>query len=179
MNDKDKILEAFLERQQEEGFKLAASSDILELLALGAEPPQRYIAEFSCRGLVRTGKNEIKEWKHFRVGIHFDANYLRSVNPFTMLTWLGPPDPEHPSTYPWHPNVSARAPLVCVGRISPAMPLTDLLHQLYEIITYQRFTPNEFDALNRECCAWARANLDRFPLDIHPLKRRILNLEAE
>jgi hypothetical protein len=45
------------------------------------------------------------------------------------------------------------------------MTLLSLLQQLYQMITWQRFTPREDDALNREACAWARKNMHRFPVD--------------
>jgi hypothetical protein len=59
------------------------------------------------------------------------------------------------------------------------MPLVDLLYQVYEILTYQKLTPREDDALNKEACHWARANQKRFPIDRRPLKRRSLALEVE
>ncbi len=182
MNTNDRIFKAFLESQLEEGQALAADSDILDLLPLenpGAGPAQRYIADLHCRGLVQTEKNEIREWNDFCVGIYFSANYLRSVDPYILLTWLGPPSPKNPNLFTWHPNISMKAPLICVGRIIPGMPLTDLVHQIYEIVSYQKFTPNEFDSLNKSACSWARSNSDRFPIDDRPLRRRTLNLDVE
>ena len=175
----DRIFENFLKRQLEEGLELAEASDIVDLLALDGPLPQHYIADFHCRGLVRTEKGEIRQWNHFTVGIHFPADYLRSADPFAMLRWFGPPTAEHPTTFVWHPNISVKAPLICVGRITPGMPLTGLLHQLYEIISYQNYTPNEHDSLNKPCCAWARSNADLFPVDNRPLRRRALNLEVD
>ncbi len=172
----DKIFEAFLKRQLEEGRALADASDIVDLLPIGEPLPQRYIADFHCRGLVRTREGKIMEWNHFTVGIYFPSGYLRSADPFAMLRWFGPPTEENPDMVIWHPNVSARAPFICVGRIAPGMPLTDLLHQLYEIISYQRYTPIEFDSLNKDCCSWARAHSHRFPMDRRPLKRRTLKV---
>ncbi len=183
MNTNDRVFDAFMERQLQQGLELDADSDIVDLLPLGvpgAGPaPQRYIVEFHCRGLVRTENSGIREWTEFRVGIFFPSNYLRSADPFEMLTWLGPPTPEHPNVFVWHPNVSVKAPILCVGRISPGMPLTDLVHQVYEIISYQKYTPNEFDSLNKACCSWARTHSDRFPIDDRPLRRRTLNLDVE
>jgi hypothetical protein len=95
-----------------------------------------------------------------------------------MLRWFGPPTEQHPDVMVWHPNIAVHAPMICIGRIAPGTSLKDLLHRLYEVISYQRYTPNEFDSLNKACCAWARANADRFPTDRRPLKRRALNLEA-
>jgi hypothetical protein len=175
----DKIFEVFLSRQLQEGLALAAASDIVDLWPLDEQPPQRYIADFHCRGLVRTKDGEIREWNHFTVGIFFPHGYLRVADPFAMLRLFGPPTLEHPDVFVWHPNISVRAPLICVGKITPGMSLTDLLHQLYEIISYQRYTPNEHDSLNKACCSWARANSGLFPMDNRPLKQRTLNLEAD
>lgn len=174
----DRILESFLKRQQEEGLGLAADSDIVDLLPIGENPPQRYIAEFHCRGLVQTEEGEIRPWNRFTVGIFFASDYLRAVDPFAMFRLFGPPTPEHPNVHVWHPNVSARAPILCPGKILPGMSLTDLLHQLYELFSFQRFNPREDDCLNRFCCAWARSNADRFPVDNRPMRRRTLNLEV-
>ena len=175
----DRILESFLNRQKEQGLELANDSDILDLYPLDGPPPQHYIAEFHCRGLVRTGDGQIRQWDRFTVGIHLPDNYLRSVDPFAMLRWLGPPTSEHRTTFVWHPNISDKAPVICVGRISPGMPLTDLLHQLYEIISFQNYCPNEYDSLNAACCSWARSNASLFPLECRALRRRTLNLEVE
>lgn len=175
---RDKIFETFLIRQMEEGLTLAATSDIVDLLPVDGPPPQRYIADFHCNGFARTADGKILGWNRFSVGIFFPADYLRVVDPFNILRWFGPPTKKHPDVFAWHPNISDRAPFICVGKINPGMALTSLLHQLYEIISYQRYTPNEFDSLNKHCCSWARSNADRFPADSRPLKRRIINLDT-
>jgi hypothetical protein len=182
MSENDRIFTGFLERQMKEGSELDAASDIVDLLPLetpGDGPPQRYIADLHCRGLVQTEDNEIQEWNDFSVGIYFPAGYLRSADPFIVLTWLGPPSVKHPNLFTYHPNIAMKAPLICVGPIAPGMPLVDLVHQTYEIVSYQKFTPNELDSLNKSACSWARSNGHRFPLDNRPLKRRTLNLDVE
>ena len=64
-----------------------------------------------------------------------------------------------------------RAPVVCVGRLSPGTELVDLLFQLFEMITWRKVTMREDDALNATACVWARSHRDRFPVDTRPLKR--------
>jgi hypothetical protein len=81
-----------------------------------------------------------------------------------VLTWLAPRDI-------WHPNISADAPVICVGRLAPGTALVDLLYQLFEVITWNKVTMREDDALNRAACQWARRNGHRFPVDRRPLKR--------
>lgn len=160
----DRILDAFLRRQREEGLALAAESDLLTLTPLDGDPPRRYVAEFHCTGLVRTPAGAVVEADRFAVGIWFSDQYLRAADTFTTLTWLAPRSC-------WHPNVSNRGPFVCIGRLVPGMPLVQILYQLFEIITYAKVTMREDDALNAECCAWARANVSRFPIDRRALKR--------
>src|SRR5271157_3666824 len=166
----DPILRGFLERQAEEGQALAQASDILTLDCLPTG--QHLIGHYACRGLVRENDGTVREADEFHVGLYFGADYLRTVNPFETVTLFGPPN-----TY--HPNISFGAPFICVGHIAPGMRLVDLLYQIYEILSYQRLTPVEENALNKEACRWARANQDRFPIDRRPLKRRALKLEVQ
>lgn len=171
----DKIFESFLERQYEEGMALAAESDLLELVPMFWSvdgPPQSYLARFSCKGLVQAHDREVKEADCFEVMISLPSDYLRHANPFEVLAWLGP-------TNVFHPNISSKAPIICVGRLAPGTPLVDILYQCFEIITYNKVTMREDDALNREACVWARQNQHRFPLDTRPLKRRALALQVE
>ena len=170
---RDKIFAAFLQRQFEEGRALAEASDLLELYPLSTvdgEPPQTHIARFLCNGLVRSGDGEIVEASHFEVMINFPSDYLRRADPFQVLTWFGPPNV-------FHPNISDRAPFICVGKLAPSTPLVDLLYQCFEIITYNKVTMREDDALNVDACRWAREHQERFPIDRRPLKRRELNIQ--
>ncbi|MCP4896932.1 MAG: hypothetical protein GY906_08145 [bacterium] len=161
----DRVLNAFLDRQQEDGATLARQSDLLNLLPLAGSPTQRYVATFNCRGLVRDSGGEVRESDHFEVGIWFPPDYLRRAEPFQVLTWCGP-------RHVFHPNISATAPFICIGRLTPGTSLVDILYQSYEVITYQKVTMREDDALNKEACAWARRNQHRLPIDRRSLKRR-------
>jgi hypothetical protein len=168
-NIDDPIYERFLKRQWEEGMELARSSDLLRLHTPGMVPPH-FVAEFLCDGLVREGEDEIKVASGFNVGIWFPPDYLRRTDPFEMLRLFTPGV--------WHPNVSREHPLICIGRLTPGTPLVDILYQLFDILTYQKYNPREDDSLNKAACAWARENQNRFPVDCRPLKRRSLNLEV-
>jgi hypothetical protein len=160
----DRIFESFLARQHEEGMALASESDLLDLVPRGA-PADRYLARFTCRGLVRQPPHSGVEFERFEVGIRFGLDYLRLADPFRVLTWLGPREI-------WHPNIAATAPVICVGRLAPGTSLVDILYQVFEIITWNKVTMREDDALNREACQWARRNSHRFRVDRRPLKRR-------
>jgi len=161
----DKVLAAFLRCQEAEGMALAAASDLLVLEGLGDSPAARYIAHFSCRGLVRSASGAVEVAESFAVGIDFPEDYLRRVEPMRVLTWLAPSNV-------LHPNISPVAPVICVGHLAPGTPLVDILYQVFEMVTYRRLTMREDDALNRWACVWARRNQHRFPIDDRPLKRR-------
>ena len=165
----DKVYEGFLKQQYEEGMALAASSDLFKLIAADGDPPQRYLAIFHCKGLVRRD-GEIREASDFAVQIWFPDNYVREpVSPVVVTQWFDPPDV-------WHPNI--RAPFICIGPIAPGTSLKELIHRIFEVITYQKVTVVESDALNKEACPWARGNQDMFPIDRRPLKRRQLQLDV-
>ncbi len=166
----DPVYQAFLARQLEEGMALAAASDLLDLFPLDGPIPSRYLARFGCTGLVRMPNGRIAEANRFEVGIWFPSDYLRRAEPWEVLTWLGPRNV-------FHPNISHRMPLICVGRLTPGTWLVDLLYQCFEIITWQKVTMREDDALNREACGWAREHQARLPVDDRPLKWRE-NVEA-
>lgn len=166
----DPVFEAYLAQQFEQGTALAAQSDVLSLVPFPSREgpsPDRYIAKFFCKGLVRGADGSIGEASEFHVGIWFPADYLRRIAPPGPLTWLYPPNI-------WHPNI--RPPFVCAGHMMPGSELVVLIYQVYEIITYFNWAPH--DALNAEASQWARNHQYRFPLETRPLKRRHLNLQV-
>lgn len=165
----DPIYRRFMERQLAEGMELANASDVLRLRIPPVAPPH-FVAEYHCKGLIRDAAGEIKEASEFQVGIWFPPDYLRRAEPFEMLRIFTPGV--------WHPNVSHELPLICPGRLTPGTPLVDILYQIFDILTYQKYNPREDDSLNKIACAWARQNQHRFPTDPRPLKRRSLNLEV-
>jgi hypothetical protein len=170
----DKIFEGFLQRQYEEGMALADGSDLLELYPARNEdggPPQDYLARFRCKGLIRY-EGEVLEWDCFEILIYFPTDYLRTANAYQVLSWSYPKQV-------FHPNISDKSPFICIGRLAPGTSLVDLLFQCWEIITYNKVTMREDDALNPAACAWARQNRQSFPVDRRPFKRRVLNLELE
>jgi ubiquitin-protein ligase len=170
LSNGDTIYQRFMERQRAEGLALAESSDILRLHIPPMAPPH-FVAEYLCKGMIRDAAGDIKEANNFQVGVWFPSDYLRRADPFEMLRVFTPDV--------WHPNVSADLPMICIGRLTPNTSLVDILYQIYDILTYQKYNPREDDSLNRAACSWARANQDRFPIDRRPLKRRSLNLEVQ
>ncbi len=168
----DRIFDAFLTSQHADALALNADSDLIALSfpEVASGPHRQYIAEFSCGGLVHSHSRGVEEARRFTVGLTFPSDYLRRVEPSEVLTWLGPFEI-------WHPNI--RPPFICVGRLSPGTPLTDLLYQCFEIISYQKVTMREDDALNIDACSWARQHQSRFPVDPRPLKRRSAEARIE
>jgi hypothetical protein len=156
----DPVFKAFLKKQFEEGLMLAQNSDILTLKPMGPQPVQHFLACFSCKGLVRGPGLTVSEANKFVAGISFPDDYLRRAQVPEVVTLLEPVNFHHPN---------GRFPFLCIGHLSPGQSLSSLIYQIYEMITYHRF--NLTDALNQEACAYARANLHRFPLDRRPLRR--------
>jgi hypothetical protein len=148
---------------------LAESSDLLSLQPIGPAPTQQFLAQFRCKGLVREN-GSIVEADRFVVGIHFPEDYLRTNDLRAVATMLEP-------LTVYHPNV--RGPAICIGAMPGGTSLVDIVYQVFEILSYNRVTMREDDALNIEACAWARANQHRFPVDTRPLKRRTQKTAAD
>jgi hypothetical protein len=152
------------------GLALACESDIVSVEAVDGPPPERVLVELRCTTLVRAGSGAILEARRVLLGVRFSSDYLRCVDrPQDVLTVL---EPENI----WHPNVLA--PAICIGPIDAGTSIVHLIFRAYEVVTYQRFTPVEYNSLNPAACAWARANLQRFPVDPRPLRRRRLPTEG-
>ncbi|HEY7448377.1 MAG TPA: hypothetical protein VH702_09520 [Vicinamibacterales bacterium] len=167
----DRIFNAFLKQQQKEAMSLAEASDLIRLFPMG-EPPNRYVLQFHCKGLVQEENLEVVEANRFEIGIWLPADYLRTADPFRVITWLGPRNI-------WHPNISTSRPLMCVGLITPGTGLVDLIYRAFAVITWNKVTMREEDALNWAACQWARQHPDRFPVDSRPLKRRAVALRVD
>lgn len=166
---KDPVYQGFLRRQYEEATALAFQSDVVSLRPMPGSPPDKYLAEFRCRGLVREGPGEPTEYSQLLVGIWLPEDYLRRVDPAQILTYLGP------SPSPWHPNF--RPPFIC-AHIPPATPLTSLLHLVFDLWTYNKVSVGD-NGLNPAAAAWYRAqDPARFPLERRPLKRRELRFDS-
>jgi hypothetical protein len=158
----DEIFQNFLRSQLEAGLAMAANSDLLRLTPVpGLPPPQSYIIELFCTGLVLEA-GVVKEHDRFLVGVHFGDDHLRCPEGRSLVTILEPNNV-------FHPNV--RGPAICVGYQPAAVGLVDLTVQAAAIIAYKTVTMVEWDALNPAACRWARANVDRFPIDTRPLLR--------
>jgi hypothetical protein len=157
----DPVFTAFLTRQHDEAAALAAASDLVDVVPIGSLPYQRHILRLSCRGLVH-GEKGVEEAERFDVGIYFPADYLRRAQPGEVITWLWPVKVFHPNIMP---------PFLCPGRLKPGTSLVEIIYQVFEIVSWQKVTMTERNALNRDACVWARKNIGRFPIDTRGLKR--------
>ena len=175
----DRVFESFLKSEYDEINKLAADSDILEVLPLPRDgtsqaarpaeaPPQKYILRFRCKGFVREG-SVMSEWDDWAVGVWFPEDYLRQAGAASVLTWLSPANPAHPNVRP---------PWTCTGELAPGTGLVEIAYRLYDMIRMENVTCVETDALQPELCSWARSKIaaGEFPVDMRPLKRRSRHL---
>jgi hypothetical protein len=164
----DSVFARFLSGQHDEAMRLAAESDFLDVEPLGSPPHQRYLAHYSCTGLVRPPGGIVSEASEFVVGISLADDYLDVFRPLDVAVWLYPRDM-------FHPAVRVDGPfdrmVTCLGALPRGAPLVDVLFQLHEIVTWNIVNQNEYDALNYDACVWARHNPDRFPVDTRPLRR--------
>jgi hypothetical protein len=158
----DPIFQNFLRDQHARALALAAASDILQVWTDGSEFPQRYVARFHCRSVVISPGSEPRPAESdFEFGLRLPDDYLREPEPQQVVMVFRP-------WVIYHPNVSG--PFICLGRLAGGTPLTDILFQIYEIISFQKWSAH--DGLNEEACEWARGHQDQFPLDRRPLKRK-------
>lgn len=155
----DNVLNDFLDTQRQEIYALAAESDLLNVHAIDPSPPRDYAIELRCKGLQKVN-GDIVEHDQWNFRIRFSDDHLRIVDPFRLVTVLTPT---------FHSNVYG--PFVCLGRIRPAISLVDIVYQLFEIFSFQNFSPH--DGVNQRACAWCREHMDRFPIDRRPLKYRL------
>lgn len=160
---------SFLERSFSDAKKLADESDILEFIMAAGDPVNKCVARFHAPGLVRNpATGEITTAPFCDVGIWFPDDYLSRCMPFEVITWLYP-------IHAWHPQI--KAPFACLGHLNEGTRLVDILYQCYEIWTYQKV--NWADPLNREAADWGRRELERFPIDRRPLKRRLVDVQLQ
>ena len=149
----------FLSSQVDEGAALDSRSDLVDICPVAGDPPDRYVIQYRCLGLTRTADLRVVEGASWTVGIWFPSNYLRTADPYRTLTWL--------AGDLWHPNVLPARHLVCIGLLAPGTGLVELVHRIFDLITYHRWAAH--DALCHDAAQWARNERHRFPIDRRPL----------
>lgn len=159
----DRVLQAFLQSQNDEGMELASQSSILELRPAHGNPPYSYLAGFDAPTLVRLDSGEVVIRNGFLAGIYFAPEHLHLVVSAQCLGFLEPKNI-------WHPNI--KTPFICLGKIAPGTGLCELLMRIYEVATFMRYTPREDNALNIAACQYVRRRVPFRPLTALPLKNR-------
>ena len=159
----DPVFESWLERQYADGMALCGASEVLALLPeAGAQPPRRFVAQFTSPTMVWTGTAAARV-DGFAVLFQFAPDYLRSARDAgQILNLLAPGNV-------FHPNVAA--PFICIGHVAPGTGLCELIYRVHEILTFNKLTPREDDALNHDACVWARRHMHLFPLSTVLLRR--------
>jgi hypothetical protein len=161
----DRVYQRFLENTQGEASELERKSSLLRLQAMPPLPSSRYQLSFDVPYLRRTGDGTVSLASGpVHCLLHFPPDYLRSVDPklYLKVAFLLTPELVHP-------NVSEGS--ICLGvDFEPGTPITGVVWQVFEIITYRNCTVDERNALNSEACRLLRAwpellgRLDRRPL---------------
>lgn len=163
----DPVFAGFLRRQSEEGLKLAAASDLLQLRPVRGVPPYQYFARFSCKGLAQSRSGKVIEHDQWDIGIQFPPDYLRSPShPGQVFAFLG--TGARRDLQPWHPNI--RDCWICM-EVTPGMPLVEILYGLFDLLTWRLYSTRD-EGLNHAASQFARQQPPgRFPVDRRALKR--------
>jgi hypothetical protein len=165
----DDVARAFLINSRDEFHTRIGRGGLLEYANLGTSVPWLWRLTFHTRGLARAVGGEIRDIERHVVAVRFLPDYLRNVNQFQTLALIEPTDV-------FHPNLSP--PAICL-HVYPGQPLVEIAEALHALFSWRLRQLAENDALNRDACAWGRANLDRLPLDTRPLFGRAVQFELE
>jgi ubiquitin-protein ligase len=155
------IRETRLRNDYERVRELVDRSEFIHILATDGKPPEKYLIQFSCRGVERLSPQgrPITSERH-EVSVYLHAEYPLKQ---PQLKWLTPI---------FHPNIHLTG-AVCIGAWWPAKTLDELLLSLGEMIQYKNFDPK--DPMNSKAAAWANRHLQLFPIDPRPLKGEALS----
>ena len=149
----DRIYRTFLENTLEEARQLQSRSDILTLTPRPPLPPSAYGCEFRTPYLAREPDGTISRREGpVYCAVHFPEDYLRSADSklYMKVAMVLNPDFVHPN---------CTRGVVCLGSgFGPGTPLSALIWELGEIVTYRNCTLTEANALNAEACRLLRAN---------------------
>lgn len=141
--------------------ELVSRSDFIRIMSSDGMPPERYVIEFTCRGVeqVRANGTPILAESH-QVSVYLHAEYPLKQ---PQLKWMTPI---------FHPNIHVTG-AVCIGAWWPAKTLDELMLTLAEMVQYKNYDPK--DPMNSKAAAWALRNQRMFPIDDRPLKGRSLS----
>jgi hypothetical protein len=163
----DDVAREFLLNSRAEFLDRCGRGGLLEYADLGTSVPWLWRLTFGTRGLARAEGGEVRVVERHVVAVRFLPDYLRHVNQFQTVALVEPADAFHPNLAP---------PGICL-HLYPGQPLVEIAEALHALFSWRLRQLAENDALNRDACAWGRANLDRLPLDTRPLFGRALRFE--
>lgn len=122
--------------------------------ALG-DPPESYIIRYDCKGIERVSGGQPYYRQHHLVKLELTGRYPIEEPLMHFITPV------------YHPNVSARNGLICIGKWYPAKTLDQLVLMIGDMIQYKNYGSN--DPFNGEAAVWAAENNHLFPVDTRNL----------
>ena len=153
----NRMLQRFLNKQHLDADELCRSSDLVDIHWVD---DQRAVVRLTCTGLIRTPDQRLVEHSCFDFGVYFRDDHLRYVDGLRLLSVLAP------QSF-WHPN--AIGPGICIGKVAPGTGIREIVFRLFDVVVYNNLTVDERNALNHAACRWARARMERFPIDGRPV----------
>jgi hypothetical protein len=165
----DEVMADFLLNNREDFLARCRGSRLLDYADLGQRLPWLWRLTFRSRGLARDKGGELRVVDRHVVAVRFLPDYLREVNRFHTLALVEPDEAFHPNLAP---------PAVCL-EVHPGEPLLEICESLHALFSWRLRQLAENDALNRDACAWGRANLEDLPLDTRPLFGRPFRVQLE
>jgi hypothetical protein len=171
----DAVFYSFLENTYTEATALVQKSDVLKLFPIPPLPPAAYLCEFTLSYLRRlpSGVVEVASGP-ILAGVRFPEDYLRSTDHHLYLKVASI------LTFDFtHPNVNGS--MVCLGsQFAGGSPITALLFELYDIVSYQNVTLDEGNALNPEACRLLREHRELLDgMERKPFMRRKTKLQVK
>jgi hypothetical protein len=135
---------------------LAEKSDVLRITPLPPFPPCGYVCEFDVAHLRRLPEGVVEiSAGPVVAAVLFPEDYLHSTDPRLYLKVASVIEPLNLV----HPNINGYA--VCLGSaFAPGTPITALLWELYDIVSYQNVTLDERNAMNPEACRLLREHAE-------------------
>jgi len=135
--------------------ELVDKNDTLISFQCEGNPPDRYIFEVKCKGIVGLLGEKPKVAKKHRFEVYLHVDYPRRPPHVKMLSPI------------FHPNMLSPENNggVCLGSWAPAQSLDLFVTQIMDMIQYKNYSPSISSALDLTAAKWARNNQDIFPID--------------
>ncbi|HEV3316254.1 MAG TPA: ubiquitin-conjugating enzyme E2 [Candidatus Angelobacter sp.] len=146
-----KIRARRLQAEYERVRGLHEQNGLLAIVYVDGEPPDRYVFQFTCRGIAEVVDDAPVYSDQHQVALMLTETYPTTA---PLMEWLTPV---------FHPNIRADGQAVCIGSWYPAKTLDQLVLMLGEMIQYRNYASH--DPLNLEASLWALDHKELFPVD--------------